>query len=577
LFAEALAHHQSGLVAQAERLYRQVLAIDAGHAGSHHLLGIIAYETGRYDTAVEEIGKAIAITPGLAASHTDLGNALKMQGRLDEAAASHRSALELKPDYPEAHNNLGIVLKDQGRLDEAAACYRRAIELKPEYPEAYNNLGIVLEEQGKLDEAVVCYHRALGLRQNFAEVHNNLGNALRVEGRLEEAVESYRRALALKPGYADAFNNLGNAFKDMGKLDEAMDAYTQAVAIDPRAASAWYNRTEHKRFTAGDPDIGRMEALLEPGGLAPLSARMLIHFGLGKAYFDIKDSDRAFRHLKEANRLKRSTFFYEASSVEMLTKNIIRTFTPHLFEQFEGAGNASDLPVFVVGFPRSGTTLVEQILASHPLVHGAGELTALQRIVAAMGVFPDFMGKLAPADVAHIAGVYLAHVAPLAAGRRYVVDKLPANFQFAGLIRLLFPNARIIHCRRDPVDACLSCYTKLFNDRQLFAYDMTELGRFHQDYQCLMTHWRSVLPQSSFLEVDYESVVEDVEGAARRMTSFLSLPWDDSCLRFHANPRPVLTASSCQVRQPIYKTSIGRWKAHAGHLKPLLDALGARA
>jgi len=229
--------------------------------------------------------------------------------------------------------------------------------------------------------------------------------------------------------------------------------------------------------------------------------------------------------------------------------------------------------VFVLGMPRSGTTLIEQILASHPFVHGAGELKRLPSLIDGTGSFPASVRDRTPAQLKAMGEAYLAQVAPMAAGARHVVDKMPSNFMRAGMIRLILPDARIIHCRRDPVDTCLSCYTKLFADEQAFTYNQTEVGRFHRAYQTLMAHWRAVLPASHFLEVDYEAVVDDLEREARRMLEFLGLPWDEAVLRFHETERPVRTASVNQVRQPLYRSSSGRWRAHAAQLKPLLAAL----
>ncbi len=227
--------------------------------------------------------------------------------------------------------------------------------------------------------------------------------------------------------------------------------------------------------------------------------------------------------------------------------------------------------------PRSGTTLIEQILSSHPMVHGAGELSILGTLAEKTGSFPSSVPTMAPERFGALGAAYLAQVAGRSRGRGRVVDKLPSNFLFAGLIRLMLPDARIIHCRRDPVDTCLSCYTKLFVGDVPFAYDLTELGRFHRDYQALMAHWRKVLPASRFLEVDYEAVVEDIEREARRMLNFLGLPWNDAVLRFHETERPVRTASVNQVREPLYRTSVGSWKTYAAELGPLLKALGVAA
>jgi hypothetical protein len=235
------------------------------------------------------------------------------------------------------------------------------------------------------------------------------------------------------------------------------------------------------------------------------------------------------------------------------------------------------MPIFVLGMPRSGTTLIEQILASHPEIQGAGELRVLQRISDSLGNYPDAVTRLTQPELARLGVAYLAQIRPFAAGRAHVVDKMPANFLLVGLIHLILPNARIIHCRRNAVDTCLSCYTKLFGGEQTFAYDLRELGLFNRAYQKLMNHWGGLLPPDRFFEVDYEAVIENLEGEARRLTAFLGLPWDEACLTFYEAKRPVRTASVNQVRQPIYRSSVGRWKSYAAQLRPLLEALGIDA
>ena len=315
--------------------------------------------------------------------------------------------------------------------------------------------------------------------------------------------------------------------------------------------------------------------MLAPGGAQSPSDRMLLHFALGKACLDLGESERAFRHLNEGNRMKRATFAYDPEATALWMASIPQVFTSALLEAKAGQGAASDVPVFVLGMPRSGTTLLEQVLASHPDIHGAGEMRHMQGLVDSLGSFPDSAAGLTPEQLAAMGAAYLGRVAPLAQGRRHVVDKMPSNFLYAGLIRLILPDARIIHCRRDPVDTCLSCYTKLFTSEQAFSYDLAELGGFHSAYQALMAHWRAALPASHFLDVDYEAVVADLEAEARRILGFLGLPWDDACLRFHETERPVRTASVNQVRQPVYRSSAGRWRAHAAQLGPLLAALGA--
>jgi hypothetical protein len=281
----------------------------------------------------------------------------------------------------------------------------------------------------------------------------------------------------------------------------------------------------------------------------------------------------AFGHLDEGNRMKRAIAPYNADKTHKFLAEVAAAFTPALLDRLADQGLRSAAPIFIVGMPRSGTTLIEQILAAHPAVQGAGELRFMRTVVEQVSGFPNGVAALDGGALTRLGQAYLSHVESLAGGRPRVVDKAPGNFVNAGLIRLILPDAKIIHARRDPVDTCLSCYTKLFADALNFTYDLTELGRYCRDYQKMMDHWRAVLPASHFLEVDYEAVVDDIEAEARRMLEFLELPWDPACLEFYRVERPVRTASVNQVRQPIYRSSSGRWRKHADALQPLLKVL----
>ncbi|MGZ3253343.1 MAG: sulfotransferase, partial [Burkholderiaceae bacterium] len=363
-------------------------------------------------------------------------------------------------------------------------------------------------------------------------------------------------------------------FMESGLKKEAEAAFEQALLAFPESILVIAARANAKTFKADDPEIATMEAALVQSDSLALSTQLSVHFSLGKAYLDTGNSTRAFHHLNTGNRIKRSTFTYDATATQQWLQRIAAAFSPDLYSRHRTSDVQSRLPVFIVGMPRSGTTLVEQILASHPNVHGAGELSALRLAIESEGAFPEGVGNWSGDDLRRIGHSYLARIEPLARGRDRLVDKMPANFLYAGLIPLILPGARIIHCRRDPVDTCLSCYSKLFTAEQLFCYDMNELGQFYRDYETLMAHWRRVLPPERFMDVDYEAVVDNLEVEAKRLIDFIGLPWDDACLSFHKTRRVVRTASLNQVRQPIYKTSKGRWRAHAEHLEPLLAALG---
>ena len=467
-----------------------------------------------------------------------------------------------------------------GRFDAAVEQFRRALALRPDYADAHNNLGIALTTQGRIDEAIVHYERAIALKPDHADAHNNLGVALAVRGNLDEAMVHYERALAIDPNHAGAHNNLGIAFKDQGRFDDALAQYGRAIAIRPAYAEAHYNRAEIKTFHDGDAELAALRALADRNDL-PANHAMYIYFALAKALEDCGDYERAFEHLRKANDLKRRQIDYDEPAVGKFFERISNVFDSSLFDRFQGEGHPSSVPIFVLGMPCSGSTLVEQILASHPQIYGAGELAELE--IAANTEwssngqtvpFPECIPVLDSAALRRIGQSYLARLPALADGKARIVDKLPGNFFRIGLIRLVLPNARIIHTVRHPIDTCVSCYSKLFASGFDFSYDLAELGRYYRCYIELMAHWRSVLPPGAILDVSYEDVVDDLQGQARRLIDYCGLPWDDRCLNFHKTNRPVKTASAVQVRKPLFRGSLQRWRKYEAHLDPLLHELG---
>ncbi len=608
LLQEALEHHRAGRVAEAETLYRTILEADARHADSLHLLGMVEHQRGRHESAAAMIREAIAIQPNIAAFHSNLGAVLQAQGRLEDAAGCFTRALSLAPDWAEVHSNLGNILQSLGKLEEAAAhqqralalnpglaeawsnlgnvwfhqgriadavtCYERALALRPRYVDAHNNLGAALLSQERVEEAVWHFERALALDPGYSAAHNNLGNALLKQARLDEAKTHYERALEIKPDYANAHNNLGNVLKEKGRFEEAMAHYERAIKLQPDYAAAYLNRTELKRFRRGESDLAALEQLAA-NSLPPEKA-VFAHFALAKALDDVGDYDRAWEYLRKANALRRAEIEYpERRALELLDR-IGKVFDAGLFERFHGSGDPSQVPIFVVGMPRSGSTLIEQILASHPQIHGAGELPIFERMEDP--TFPDYVPGLSRDQLRRMGEAYLAQLPQaqpqVPAGVVRIVDKLPGNFLRIGLIRLMLPNARIIHTVRHPLDTCLSCYFKLFTHGLLFTYDLGELGRYYQSYSRLMQHWRTVLPPDAMLEVRYEDVVDDLEGQARRLIEHCGLAWDERCIGFHRHERPVRTASSVQVRQPLFRSSLERWRHYEAGLAPLIKELG---
>jgi tetratricopeptide (TPR) repeat protein len=613
LVALARREHRAGRLAEAAVAYRRLLTLRPDIAGAHNDLGNVLLRQGKLDEAAGHYEQALALMPELFQAHNELGCVLQAQGKLDEAAACFERAIALRPDFAEARNNLGNVLKDQGKLAQAAAqferavalkpnlfqaqinlgailheqgklqqaanCFEQALALRPDVAEAYHNLGNVLKDQGKLDRAAVLLQRAVALRPDLVQAHYNLGNVLRDQQKLDPAADSYRQALAINPHYAEAYNNLGGVLKDQGKLDEAAACYEQAVALRPDHAEAYYNRTDLKTFHTGDPDLATLEAIAANPSEMPPAKMLFIHFALGKALEDVGDHARAMEHLLKGNALKRSQVDYDEAYYEQDCRLIAEVFNSNLIARFAGAGDPSNVPIFVLGMPRSGSTLVEQILASHPQVYAAGELKNLDRVVHEVTdstgrpiSFSAWIDALDAASLRRMAHAYLTSLPQLPAGKTRITDKLPGNFFRVGLIHMILPNARIIHTVRDPVETCVSCFSRLFSDLP-FSYDLAELGRYFRRYHELMAHWRSVLPAGAMLDVAYEDVVGDLDGQARRLIDYCGLPWDDRCLSFHETRRPVATASNVQVRRPLYRSSVARWRRYEAYLQPLLAEL----
>ena len=495
---------------------------------------------------------------------------------LDDAARLYGEALATEPGHFTARHLLGVLRHQQGRSEDALALLLAVTADHPQAADALSNTGAVLKALGRSDEALAIYERALAIRPDHAAALNGRGAILLDADRYDEALASYDAALAAQPDFAIALANRGRALQFLGRFDEARADLQQAMMLEPDNAAVCLDYAETTIMTPGDPVLARLEALAARAEL-PEPERIQAEFALGKAYTDLKDEQRGFAHLLRGNALKRARLAYDEEESGRFFEQVKAVFTPELVRRKSGAGDPSQRPVFILGMMRSGSTLVEQILASHPAVHGAGELPAFIRIASGAMAYPGGVAELDAAGLGDIARRYDAQLARLAPQAARVTDKMPSNFFWAGLIHLAFPNAMIIHTVRDPLDTCLSCFSKLFTEDHPYAYDLGELGRFYRRYERLMAHWHAVLPPGRILDVRYEDVVADLETQARRIVAHCGLPWDERCLAFHGHARPIRTASLAQVRQPLYATAVGRARAHDAHLGPLKEALSISA
>ena len=567
----------AGRLGEAEALLRAALKLKPGSAEAHNDLGIALARQGRYAEAIPEYEAALALKPGWAAALGNLGNALSDSGRKDEAIARFEEALAADPNRAETHNDLGVVLASLKREADAVPRFKRALALAPDFAAAAGNLANALSALERYDDAIAIFGKVLARDPNQVSALCALGYALQRADRPQESLAAYERALALAPENPESHRGRAFALQTLGRIAEGRAEFERAVALAPDRPAFHRALADAKRFHTDDAQIAQMEAL-EKTALSE-SQRIEIDFALGKAYQDLGRNEEALRRFIEGNALKRKNEDYDEAATLTMLRHIAEVFGADLLARNAGSGDPSDVPVFILGMPRSGSTLIEQILASHPHVFGAGELHVLSDIAKsfrgadAHAYFPEAAKTLSPAQWRAFGAEYVARLRSRAPGAARITDKMPANFRFIGLIRLALPNARIIHTMRDPVDTCLSCFSKLFGGSQPYAYDLAELGRYYAAYERLMAHWRAVLPQGAMLEVQYETLVGDFEAEARRIVGYCGLAWDDKCLAFDKTDRPVRTASMTQVRQPIFGDSIGRWKSYESLLEPLLQSI----
>ncbi len=425
----------------------------------------------------------------------------------------------------------------------------------------------------KWPDAIRAYRELLRREPANATAWANLGGAYIETGDAAKAEEALGKARQLAPDSIPVLGNLANLRKQTGDSAGAEQCYREILARDPSLARAWQEMAQVKRFAAGDPDIEAMRRLHRSGSLDD-DGRMHIAFALGKALEDAGDYDDAFPFLAEANALKRKTLGFDIAAHGAAVEELMRVFDADMLARAGASSVTDERPVFVLGMPRSGTTLVEQILASHHAVYGAGELETLSEMVAKhIPGFPAGAAMLLPRGFEALGRDYIRALVKDTGKARRVTDKMPRNFLFIGLIALAMPNARIIHCRRSPMDTCLSCFTLHFPRGQEFSYDLAELGAYYRLYRRLMDHWHRVLPGRIF-DIDYEDVVADPARKARELIDACGLEWDEACLDFHRTKRQVMTASATQVREPVHTRSVARWRRFERHLAPLREALG---
>ena len=533
------------------------------------IIGLL--NNGRLDECLQYINRLIPHYPQSIALYDLSASALLNLGRYKESAEKYDRVLQINPSFAEAHNNKGFCLKELGHFEEAVTSCQKAVSLKPNYFQAYVNLGNAFQAQENFEAAVKCYKTTLKLNPKYLDSYLNLGSSLIGLERFKEATEIFKQSVALNSQDAELFLNYGIALQATGQMDEARAYYIKAIEKNSRLAKAYRNYTTITKLDATDPYINKMTALLDDANTTEAD-RILLNFALGKAKSDVKDYNGAYELLSSGNHLRKKALAYNISQDRELFADIKTAFQRIASEYSENSQNSENgkTPVFILGMPRSGTTLVEQIVSSHSKIWGAGELPHLENAILEN---QWKIGSLSQDTFAGIHNNYMEKLDDLDVSESYITDKMPANFKWVGFIIKAFPNAKIIHIKRNRAATCWSNYKLYFPANGMgFTCNQEDLAHYYILYKDIMEFWHTLFPNSIY-DLDYESLTEDQQGETEKLLSFMGIDWEDGVLDFHKNTRSVITASSVQVRKKIYKGSSQEWENYKEHLGPMLKIL----
>lgn len=590
----------------------EIVKVEPLHAQAHFILGSARAACGDHAAAISALRRSTELDPANSDAWRSLGDELTLieDGEGADAAYAHairasvrdphlmraalalcegqlavaervlRAQLKQKPTDVAAIRMLAEVAARLGRFEDAETLLRRCLELAPGFLPARHNYALVLHRQSKAEEALAQIDLLVAAEPDNTSFRFLRATALTRIGEYQRAIEIYRAVLAERPGDVRGWLSLGHACKTAGQSDDSIAAYVRCIELAPAFGEAYWSLANMKTYRFADEAIANMEAQLQRDDISD-DDRLHLHYALGKAAEDEKKYSEAFAHYSKGAGLRRRAVPYSADETTRFTDRLIAFFTPELFEARRGQGAEANDPIFVVGLPRSGSTLIEQILSSHSAVEGTMELPDVLMLAKRLGggrsrggEYPEAIRDLPAAAIRALGEEYLARTRiQRKAGRPRFIDKMPNNFQHIGLIALMLPNARIIDARRHPMAACFSAYKQHFARGQSFSYDLGDLGRYYRDYVRLMAHFDEVLPGRIY-RVQYEQVIADPEREIRSLLAFCGLPFEAACLEFHANPRAVRTASSEQVRQPLYRDAVEHWRNFEPWLGPLKEALG---
>ncbi len=602
---------ERGELAEAEAVLRQVIDLAPTFAKPYEDLGTLLLRQQRAEEAIPLLEKSVRLDPKLEAAHFQLGKALAMAGRGQEAdaafersfelsplrgmmarAAEHhkagrlqeaeklcRQVLQKQPGHVDALRMLGLIAAAAGELEEAEHLLRQALAKAPDHTPAMFELGRVLKEMDRHEDAIEVYRDLIARQPDNPKAHYRLGGVLGPAALTEESARAYQRCIELAPGHAGAWLGLGHQLKTLGRQDEGIAAYHKCREIEPDFGEVYYSLANLKTYRFDDAEIEDMKQRVAREDLNDTSAVNFL-FALAKAHEDRRDFEQAWHYYEEGNARQRMLVSYDPVHTETANDELVEFFTADYFAQHGNAGNPDNSPIFILGIPRSGSTLVEQIIASHSQVEGTSELPYIGRLTKSLNRnradglrYPQVLSELEPRHFHRLGENYL-EMAQMhrVEGRPRFIDKMPNNFPTIGFIHSILPHAKIIDARRHPLDACVGNLRQLYARGQTFSYDQTEIGEYYLQYLRMMDHWDRVLP-GKVLHVQYEDTVADLETQVHRILEFLDLPWEDNCLEFHTTERAVRTASSEQVRQPIYTSGVDFWRHYEPYLEELMEVL----
>ena len=608
----AMLYHSRGNFQKAEQFYKQSLKLDNNLPVVNFNLGLVLQEQGKFEDAQQKYLKAISLNPAYAKAYSNLGYVQRQLNKLDASIDSYRKAIKYAPDVPEIFYNLGVSLLQKGIPDEAEHCQLKALQLRENYSEAWEGLGSIQLYRDDSKKAINSFKQALVCDPKSVTALCGLAKSLSMQGLHGQALKNIEQALLLQPDHIEARLTQGNIFVSVGKLDEALESCNTILKQSPKsksalllAASIYEKKAQpEKAYTYLEPLLAEpcsnveavlcfasiskaidrvddailmMQDTLEHNPQLQASYRRHLYFALGKAHDSLKNYAAAFDCYKSGNQLKNTNF--SISSFKAMIDANIRIFD-EAFLAKHSLQSSSERPVFILGMPRSGTSLVEQIISSHPQVFGAGELNNINDITTGAATslgsektYPECLTEAGEKDLSLFAKSYIDYLDGLDPDVLRVTDKMPSNYLHIGLIHTLFPKAHIIHCMRDPLDTCLSCYFQDFGGNHPWIYDLENIAYVYKEYKRMMSYWQNELG-ISIHNVRYEELVENQEKISKELISYIGLDWDEQCMQFHKNKRFIWTASYDQVRQPMYKKSTARWKNYKQQLSPVINILG---